>query len=153
MQLFEIARRFGDMALLSQNGLRAFAVILDLALQPAGRRTSAKQLAEHLGLNARSLEHLLQILVRGGLLRSTRGPSGGYELVPDLMQVTLSDVLRAAELEYEDDHLESEIVDKIINPVLAVAEQSYRQALDEITINDMVRYAESKPVRTGRKVA
>jgi Rrf2 family iron-sulfur cluster assembly transcriptional regulator len=142
------------MSLLSRKGLLAIAAVVEVALQTGGRRISARQLAKRLGLHPRSLEFLLRFLVGNGSLRSTRGPNGGYELARASTQVTLSDVLKAIVIgREEEDEPKSEVLKKVVVPLLAPAEQSYRQAIEQITINDMVRYVESKPDSVGREAA
>ena len=73
----------------------ALAVVLDVALH-AGRGTvSAADIADRLGLARRGLEPILQPLSRGGVLASTRGPSGGYRLARPRRGITLGEVVRA----------------------------------------------------------
>ena len=68
--------------------------------------------------------------------------------------MTLSDVLKAIVIgREEEDEPKSGVLKKVVVPLLAPAEQSYRQALEQITINDMVRYVESKPDSVGREAA
>ena len=67
----------------------------------------------------------------------------------DQKGVTVNDILRAAgTIDGEEEELKSEIVTKVVLPVLFTAEQAFGQALNEIKLDDMVRYAE--PMATGR---
>ncbi len=51
----------------------------------------------------RYLEHVMQQLVRAGILKDVRGPRGGYRLAKERRRVTVGDVVRVAEsLEDED---------------------------------------------------
>jgi Rrf2 family transcriptional regulator, iron-sulfur cluster assembly transcription factor len=142
------------MVLLPRKGLLAIAVVVDLALQSTGRPISGKKLAARQGLPPRHLELLLQSLVRNGLLKGIRGPSGGYELACERNGVTVNDILRAAGMVgEEDEEPKSESVTKVVLPVLSPAEQAFGQALDQINLNDMVRYAESLTEQVGTKAA
>ena len=121
-------------------------MVVDVALQKDGRRISSKTLAARHGLSPRHLELVLQSLVRNRILKSIRGPRGGYELARDPSGVTANDILRAASTgqdEGEDeDEPTSEIITKVVLPVLSVVEQAFGQALSQINLDDMVRYAE-----------
>ena len=129
------------MVLLPRKGLLAIAAVVDVASQTTGRPISGKTLAARQGLPPRHLESLLQSLVRNRLLRGIRGPNGGYELACERNGVTVNDILRAAGIGDEEE-LKSEIVTKVVLPVLSPAEQALGQALNQISLNDIVRYAE-----------
>ena len=116
------------MTLLPRKGLLAIAVVVDLALQTEGQLISAKTLAIRHGLPPRHLESLLQSLVHNGVLKGVRGPHGGYELVRDQKGVTVNDILHAAgTIDDEEKELKSEIVTKVVLPVLSAAEQAFGQ--------------------------
>ena len=67
--------------------------------------------------------------------------------------VTVNDILRAAGIGDEEE-LKSEIVTKVVLPVLSPAEQALGQALNQISLNDIVRYAESMVTKqVGTKAA
>ena len=125
------------------DGLGTPAVVVDVALQKDGRPISGKTLAARHGLSPRHLELVLQSLVRNRILKSIRGPRGGYELARDPSGVTANDILRAASTGEDGDEPTSEIVTKVVLPVLSVVEQAFKQALSQINLNDMVRYAQS----------
>lgn len=61
----------------SEYAIRAFVY---LAQQEPGRLVMAKQIAEDAGLPGHFLAKLLQQLARKGLIRSNKGPSGGFML-------------------------------------------------------------------------
>ena len=145
------------MTILPRKGLLAIAVVVDVALQKDGRRISSKTLAARHGLSPRHLELVLQSLVRNRILKSIRGPRGGYELARDPSGVTANDILRAASTgqdEANEDEPTSEIITKVVLPVLSVVEQAFGQALSQINLDDMVRYAESMATElVGTKAA
>ena len=129
------------MTMLPRKGLLAIAVVVDVALQD-GRRISPKALATRHGLRPRHLELVLQSLVRDGILKGTRGPHGGCELARERRGVTASDILRAAGTIHEaEEEPNSELVAKVVLPVLSVAEQEFGQALSRISLDDMVHRA------------
>jgi Rrf2 family transcriptional regulator, iron-sulfur cluster assembly transcription factor len=131
------------MSLLPRKGLLAIAAVVDVALQSDGRPISAKMLATRHCLPPRHLESVLQSLVRDGILKGIRGPHGGYELARERVGVTANDILRAAGT--VDDGVEepnSELVAKVVLPVLSAAERAFGLALSQINLDDMTRHAE-----------
>lgn len=132
------------MALLPRKGILAVAAVIDIAVHAHDRPVSAKALAVRHGLPPRHLEPVLQALVREGILRGIRGPRGGYELARDTSQVSADDILRAAGTveDAEDKRPHSKLLDDIVQPALAQAEQAFSTALARIKIDDMVRRVE-----------
>jgi Rrf2 family iron-sulfur cluster assembly transcriptional regulator len=131
------------MPLLPRKGLLAIAAVVDVALQTNGRPISAKTLATRHGLPSRHLESMLQLLVRDGILKGIRGPHGGYELARERRGVTANDILRAAGSVHETgEEPNSELVAKVVLPVLSAAEQEFGDALSRISLDDMARHAE-----------
>jgi Rrf2 family iron-sulfur cluster assembly transcriptional regulator len=131
------------MSLLPRKGLLAIAAVVDVALQTDGRPVSAKTLATRHGLPPRHLESVLQSLVRDGILKGIRGPHGGYELARERQGVTANDILRAAgTVDGVAEEPNSELVSKVVLPVLSAAEQAFGQALSQINLDDMTRRAE-----------
>jgi Rrf2 family iron-sulfur cluster assembly transcriptional regulator len=131
------------MPLLPRKGVLAVAAVIDVAMEERGHPISAKTLAARHGLPPRHLEPVLQALVRCGILKGIRGPRGGYELARDRRRVTANDILRAAGT-VEDNgtsHAGSELLNKVVLPALANAEQEFGVALARINLEDMARDA------------
>jgi len=65
---------------------------------------TAHAIATRLGASEAHLAKVLQRLVHGGILRSSRGPSGGFSLDRPAAEITLRDVYEAVEgpLKLED---------------------------------------------------
>ena len=129
------------MTLLSRKGLLAVAAVVDVALQKEGHPISAKALAARHGVPPRHLEMLLQSLVRDGILKGIRGPRGGYELARESHGVTVEDILRAAATDEPDEQPQSELVVKVVLPILSAVEHECGQALSRISLDDMVSRA------------
>ena len=64
-------------------------------LAAAGGPRTVDQLAAAQKIPAKYLESILGELRRGGLLRSQRGPEGGYRLGRPADQISIADVIRA----------------------------------------------------------
>lgn len=141
------------MPLLPRKGVLAVAAVIDVAMQGAGQPISAKTLAARHGLPPRHLEPVLQALVRCGILKGIRGPRGGYELAREKRRVTANDILSAARTadDAEETYADSELLNSIVLPALATAEQEFSVALGRINIEDMIRNAQSlDQATTGR---
>ncbi len=74
-------------------GIRA---TIDLARHhQAGERRKARQIAEEMAIPASFVAQVLADLVRAGLVVSTAGPAGGYELASAPHDISLLDVVEA----------------------------------------------------------
>ena len=117
--------------------------LLTLAAQPDGAPLTADRMAEAQALPVKFLENILVELRRGGLVRSQRGPEGGYRLAMPANTITAADVLRlvdgplaevrgvrpeAAKYEGPAEHLQE---------VWVAARASLRQVLDHVTLADI----------------
>jgi Rrf2 family protein len=70
---------------------------LNLSWLPAGRAVPAAKLAAFYGLPAAYLNKQLQALARAGIVSSTSGPRGGFQLARSPQHITLLDVVVAIE--------------------------------------------------------
>jgi len=75
----------------STYGMRA---LVELALASGHGPVSATLIAKRKGLSVAYLEQLLHRLKRQGMIRSVRGPRGGYLLAVDPQRITMADVVR-----------------------------------------------------------
>jgi len=77
-----------------QYGLRAMA---ELAARYGEGPIALSEVAESQDISLDTLEQIVAPLRRAGLLESTRGANGGYQLARPPAQITVGDVLRALE--------------------------------------------------------
>ena len=73
----------------------ALAALVHLAGQPPGRPIQSRVTAEAQGVPAPFLPKLLKHLVAAGILRSVRGPNGGYCLAKKPKDISLLEVIEA----------------------------------------------------------
>jgi Rrf2 family protein len=141
------------MPLLPHKGILAIAAVIDIAMNARGRPVAAKALAARHHLPPRHLEPVLQALVRDGILKGIRGPRGGYEIAREYRRITADDILRAADTAEESEPPigESPLLANVVAPALAEAEQRFSAALRRISIEDLIRSAETQ--RTGAERA
>lgn len=74
-----------------------YAVRSVLALARAGKRLKAREIAAEMALPEKFLPQILALLIKTGIVGSAAGPDGGYELRRPAGDITLLDVIEAAE--------------------------------------------------------
>jgi Rrf2 family protein len=75
----------------------AVRAAIELAANPDGAPVRAEQVATAQGIPLNFLENILGELRHAGIVRSQRGPEGGFRLAKPADQVTIADVIRAVE--------------------------------------------------------
>jgi Rrf2 family transcriptional regulator, iron-sulfur cluster assembly transcription factor len=78
----------------SRYGLRA---LFDMAYNSGTLPVQIKDISRRQDISPRYLEQIFQSLKRAGILKSKRGPQGGYFLAKKPEQITVRDILQAAE--------------------------------------------------------
>src|SRR5437870_5221778 len=87
----------------SRKNLQALEAILYIALDHSIHPINGKQLAERQNLPPRCLERILQKCVHQGILRSIRGPRGGYVLAREKRRITLGEIFRVLSEEEKEE--------------------------------------------------
>lgn len=82
---------------LSQQVQYALCGMFDLAYNGDEGPVQVRVIGVRQGIPARYLEQILQRLRRAGLVRSKRGPGGGYVLARDAAAITVREILEAVE--------------------------------------------------------
>lgn len=82
---------------LSSKGRYGVKAIFDIAFHNQGGATQIKEIAERQAIPPRFLEQIFQDLKKAGLVRSKRGPRGGYMLALEPSAIRLGDIVRALE--------------------------------------------------------
>ena len=80
---------------LTTKGRYAVTAMLDIALHRSDGPVSVIDIAARQGISAAYLEQLVSKLKRNGMLRSCRGPGGGYQLEREISEISISDVILA----------------------------------------------------------
>ena len=73
----------------------ALQAVLYIALKPEGERSSIKEMTKKLGIPYHFLGKILQDLSRKGLLKSLKGPTGGFALGMPAKDITLFHIVEA----------------------------------------------------------
>lgn len=138
------------MIFLSKRALLGVAAVVDVAIHARPVPVAAKALAARHGLPPRHLETLLQALVRANILKGVRGPKGGYELARERRRITVGEIVRVAIASDEDGaqdlQTSSRLVSEIVAPVVSEASRELISVLDQTTVEDLCRQAETAGV-------
>ena len=129
---------------LSTKGRYAIRAMLDLALQKRENPTMIKEISKRQNISDLYLEQLFNRLKAAGLVRSTRGPRGGFTLTRAPSLITMRDVLQAMEgstapVECVDN---AQICERSDNCVTRRLWSAIKLAMDEVlnstTLKDLV---------------
>ena len=82
---------------LTTKGRYAVTAMLDLALHDERGPVTLADIAERQGISLSYLEQLFAQLRRRGLVKSTRGPGGGYRLGQENKHIAVADVITAVD--------------------------------------------------------
>lgn len=82
---------------LTTKGHYAVTAMLDMVLHDSGQPIKLESLAQRQGLSISYLERLAGKMRLKGLLKSVRGPGGGYRLARLPSEITVADIIDAVE--------------------------------------------------------
>ncbi len=75
--------------------IKALLVLADEAAAATPEPLTIEEVARRAGTPKRFLEHILLELRNAGVIRSTRGRAGGYKLLKDPADISISELLRS----------------------------------------------------------
>ncbi len=116
----------------------ALRAMSELAAADAPRNVDFLSAAQH--IPAKYLESILGELRRSGLLRSQRGPDGGFRLAREATAISIADVIRALDGELANvrgsrpEHLEYEGAASALQDVWIALRASERSILESVTL-------------------
>ncbi|MCI0377522.1 MAG: Rrf2 family transcriptional regulator [Gemmataceae bacterium] len=123
----------------------ACVTLLELACVWGGKnQVQLKTIAETHGLSQRFLVQILMQLKSAGLVETTRGATGGYYLVVPPEQITLAQIIQAADqppppLAFALTGLHSTPAVQAIKGAFAELQRLEQQHLESITLADLVK--------------
>lgn len=127
----------------------AVHVMAYVAEQDNGRPIVGHAAATRLGLSQGFLLRLLVALSRAGLLRSIKGPNGGYNLAKPAKSITLLDIVEAVEgpiiSRVDPTANPPDTLDDKLEAVATAATDRLRKELDRVRLAELV--ASSKKAR------
>ena len=127
---------------LSKKLLFAIEAVLDIAYNGGAAPVRSVEITEREGIPRRYLEPVLQELVREGILRGIRGPSGGYRLAKERRRISLGDIVRTVRrLETGEDPIAhpagSALGLEVVRPLWRELEDETMARLDALTLEDL----------------
>lgn len=75
----------------------ALRLMIDLTLHNNGEYIALKDISERQNISIKYLEQIVSMLAKAGMLKSVRGPQGGYKLAKNPEEYTAGDILRITE--------------------------------------------------------
>ncbi len=82
---------------LTTKGRFAVTAMLDLAIDESGKPVTLAGISERQSISLSYLEQLFSRLRRSGLVKSVRGPGGGYRIAKPLSEISVSEIIRAVD--------------------------------------------------------
>jgi len=92
---------------LSKKGRYGLKALVDLSVNSKNSQVSLSSIAERNSISSQYLEQIFSNLKKAGIIKSKKGPQGGYFLAKDAGKITVADVLESLEGGYE---IESEVI-------------------------------------------
>jgi Rrf2 family transcriptional regulator, iron-sulfur cluster assembly transcription factor len=134
---------------LSNKSRYALQAMFDLAYHTEGRAAQIKDICERQGIPARFLEQVFHDLKRAGLVRSKRGPRGGYELARTPEEVRLGDIVRATEGAITLGSIEGRLHGAghdVLRETLAALSREIEACFDDVSLAELCASAEQEGV-------
>ena len=143
------------MNLLSRRSLLAIAAVVDVALHSSPEPVHAMALAARLKLPSRHLETLLKGLIHAEILKGVRGPRSGYELARERRRIAIGEIVRTAmsQSTADPEALSSILLERLIDPAVRKAGETFLANLDSITVEQMCETAEKVRVLDDERTA
>ncbi len=131
---------------ISTKGRYGTRFMLDLAINTNGGPIPLKDVAARQEISEKYLEQIIPYLSRGGLIRSIRGPQGGYMLSMPPKEITVGQILRTLEgplapvdCAAGDDPMCSRSESCATLQVWRKIHQAVENVVDNITLEDMMK--------------
>jgi Rrf2 family transcriptional regulator, iron-sulfur cluster assembly transcription factor len=142
---------------MSRRSVLAIAAVVDVALHSRSAPVDAKTLAARHKLRPRHLEPLLRGLVHAKILKGVRGPRGGYELARERRHITVGEIVHTAmslsTADPDDLDANSVLLERVIDPAVRRAAETFLANLDAITVEQMCDTAEKALVLDDEHLA
>ena len=132
-------------SLVSDRARLALAAVVAIATKPGPQPMPASTLTGAFNIGRRALEIDLQALARAGVIRGTTGPSGGYQLAEPAREIAAGTIVGIAYSLRPGAGLPMpRLVVDVVDPMLDFASRRFAEALDGITLADLVERAQAQ---------
>lgn len=133
----EVAMKFSKK---SRYGLTA---LIDLTVNSKSEHVALNSIAERNGISPQYLEQVFASLRRAGIVKSIKGPQGGYLLNRAAKEITVAEVLEALEGNYKVDSEQAgqngnpEVSDTIQSQIIDKVNAELDTILKNLTLEDL----------------
>ncbi|MFZ9173423.1 MAG: RrF2 family transcriptional regulator [Vulcanococcus sp.] len=119
----------------------ALLALIELAdVQASGEKLQVAQIANRQDIPERYLEQMMGSLRKAGLLRSVRGPKGGYQLARPAAAISLAEVVALLEPTNAASHRrQSTPEQQVLQQVSQALQQQHEQQLLAISLATLLR--------------
>lgn len=125
----------------------AIEAVLFIAYNGKSQAIASRDVAERQNLPARYLEPIMQKMVRAGILKSVRGPQGGYVLGRERRRITLADIAQVLEKDDATPPAATPLGELVLQPALRELQSSWTQQLATVTLADLCTRATSANIQ------
>lgn len=136
---------------ISTKGRYGLRIMLELALHHDKKLLTVKSIAEKQDISEKYIEQIIGLLNKAGLVRSQRGVSGGYWLANLPENITVGQVLRVTEGEFDIVECLSpggancaRREECVTSEVWGEIKRAVEKVVDNITLADLVRQYNEK---------
>jgi Rrf2 family protein len=126
----------------------AIEAVLYIAYNAKALPVAGNAVAEAQGLPTRYLEPIMQKLVRAGILKGVRGPTGGYMLGRERRRISLADIC-AVITDATLPTCATSLGEKILRPATNGLIARWQEMLGSVTIADLCDQATAKNITTA----
>lgn len=123
---------------ISSKSRGAILFMIDLAQYNTGEPIRLKEVARRRNISEKFLEQSISVLNATGLIRSVRGPRGGYLLNGDPSKITIGMILKNIEnnmFSSDDGNFDS---DDVVLKICDKIEDAIKTVVDGISLQDLV---------------
>ena len=145
------------MLTLSNKIMYSIEAVVDIAYHSNGQPVQSQRISSRQRTPGRYLEQSLQKLVKANILTGVRGPRGGYQLARERRRISVGEIVCiVTDLEtenvVENTLTDSEISEKVLNPMWGEIQNTTLEQLDKITIEDLCIKANERGIQSeGRQ--
>ena len=130
---------------ISTKGRYGARASLDLAIMYGSGPALVREIAENQDISEPYLEHIFNTLRSCGIVKSTRGANGGFELSRDPSAINLGEIVKTLEGPVEivsctnDSYYCAKISHCVLNQVWVEVKKSIEDILERISLEDLVK--------------
>ena len=128
---------------LSTRGRYGLIALVELACAHGGKPVQLTAIADKHGLSRKYLHNLMTTLRSAGLVRSTRGARGGFQLGNDPAELNLKDILLILEGRAEDTKANADR-DTVVDEVLEEVDHALHEQLQAWTLDRLATRARQR---------